>query len=151
MDRRWFGYLMFIPLMALAAWAAGRSAPRVRETNVVRHLIVLYTNDEHGWMDSYEGAGGAAGMMDLWERREGYAPDDPRFLVLSGGDMWTGPALSTALKGESMTDVMSAMGYRAAAIGNHDFDFGVENILARADQAAFPFLKIGRASCRERV
>lgn len=140
MNRRWFGLLLWIPLMGLAGWALGRSAPRVQQTDSIRHLIILYTNDEHGWMDSFEGAGGAAGMMDLWKRREGYDPNDPRFLVLSGGDMWTGPALSTGLKGESMTDVMGAMGYRAAAIGNHDFDFGVENIHARGEQAAFPFL-----------
>jgi 2',3'-cyclic-nucleotide 2'-phosphodiesterase/3'-nucleotidase len=39
-----------------------------------------------------------------------------------------------------MIDVMNAMGYRAAAIGNHDFDFDLENLQARADQANFPFL-----------
>ncbi|RPI22239.1 MAG: bifunctional metallophosphatase/5'-nucleotidase, partial [Chloroflexota bacterium] len=62
------------------------------------------------------------------------------FLVLSGGVLWTGPAISTVLDGESTVDVMNAMGYRAAALGNHDFDFGLENVIARSEQANFPIL-----------
>ena len=39
-----------------------------------------------------------------------------------------------------MTDIMNRMGYDAAAIGNHDFDFGLESLRERAEQAEFPFL-----------
>jgi len=110
-----------------------------KQTETLRHIIVLYTNDEHGWMDPYQNTGGAAGMMRLWRQREGLRADGP-FLILSGGDMWTGPALSTVWEGESMAEVMNVMGYDAAAIGNHDFDFGLEALKERATQSAFPFL-----------
>ncbi|MFQ5943856.1 MAG: bifunctional metallophosphatase/5'-nucleotidase [Anaerolineales bacterium] len=101
--------------------------------------MILYTNDEHGWMDGYQNTGGSASMAYKWRQREGLTEDGP-FLVLSGGDMWTGHALSTVWEGESMTEVMNAMGYDAAAIGNHDFDFGLEALRERAKQAEFPFL-----------
>jgi 2',3'-cyclic-nucleotide 2'-phosphodiesterase (5'-nucleotidase family) len=78
-------------------------------------------------------------MFHLWRTQEGYVPAQP-FLVLSGGDMWTGPALSTWYEGESMIDVMNAMGYQAAAIGNHDFDYGQESLRERRSQASYPFL-----------
>jgi 2',3'-cyclic-nucleotide 2'-phosphodiesterase (5'-nucleotidase family) len=39
-----------------------------------------------------------------------------------------------------MVDVMNAMGYDAAAIGNHEFDFGPEILRERIAQAEFPFL-----------
>ncbi len=42
--------------------------------------------------------------------------------------MWTGPAISTWFQGESMIDVMNAMEYDAAAIGNHEFDFSVDEL-----------------------
>ena len=103
------------------------------------HLVILYTNDEHGWMEATETSGGAAGLMHLWKRNEGYS-DNGSFLVLSGGDMWTGPAVSTLFEGESMAQVMNAMGYQAAAIGNHEFDFKIEGLLTRREQSEFPFL-----------
>jgi len=110
-----------------------------RQTETLRLITVLYTNDEHGWMDPYQNTGGAAGMARLWRQREGLDEDKP-ILILSGGDMWTGPALSTVWEGESMANVMNVMGYDAAAIGNHDFDFGLEALRERAAQSEFPFL-----------
>jgi len=131
-----------------AVMAAGCSARLFgpRQTETVRQLTVLYTNDEHGWMEPYQETAGAAGVARLWRERENVTAEGP-FLVLSGGDMWTGPALSTALAGESMADVMNAMGYQAAALGNHDFDFGLQALRARRAQSAFPFLS---ANLRDR-
>ncbi len=103
-------------------------------------LTVLYTNDEHGWFMGKEEGSGAAEMMGLWRAKFGYEPEDKRFIVLSGGDNWTGPAESTWFKGESMVEVMNAMGYDASAVGNHEFDFGMEELSARAKQAAFSYL-----------
>jgi len=135
-----------------AGIALAACTPRVPDlsegqTDKLRSLTILYTNDEHGWMERTEQCGGAAGMLAQWRSQAGYTRDGP-FLVLSGGDMWTGPALSTWFKGESMVAVMNAMGYQAAAIGNHDFDFGVEVLKQRAAQANFPMLS---ANIREKA
>jgi 5'-nucleotidase/UDP-sugar diphosphatase len=114
-------------------------APPTPTTATLRRLTILYTNDEHGWMEATEESGGAAGLMGLWREQEGYTDNGP-FLILSGGDMWTGPAISTWFDGESMAEVMNAMGYDAAAIGNHEFDFGLAELRERAAQSEFPFL-----------
>lgn len=105
----------------------------------VARLTILYTNDEHGWMEATERSGGAAGLMGLWKEKEGYTEDGP-YLILSGGDLWTGPAISTWTRGESMTEVLNAMGYDAAAIGNHEFDWKIEGLKERIAQAEFPLL-----------
>jgi len=103
-------------------------------------LTVFYTNDEHGWMEPFDDlAGGASGMLGRWKEVEGYDGKDS-FLVLSGGDMWTGPAISSWFKGESMVNVMNAMGYDAAAIGNHEFDFTVEVLTNNMSKMNFPLL-----------
>jgi 2',3'-cyclic-nucleotide 2'-phosphodiesterase (5'-nucleotidase family) len=62
--------------------------------------------------------------------------------------MWNGPAISTWFQGESMVEVMNAMGYDAAAIGNHEFDFQVAGLYDRLEQAEFPFLS---ANIREKA
>jgi 2',3'-cyclic-nucleotide 2'-phosphodiesterase (5'-nucleotidase family) len=107
--------------------------------DAVRELTVLYTNDEHGWMEGMAPGEGAANLMGLWREAEGYQ-ENGHFLILSGGDMWTGPAISTWFEGESMAEVMNAMGYAAAAVGNHEFDFGLDALRARSEQSTFPFL-----------
>lgn len=103
------------------------------------NIIILYTNDEHGWIEKSDYTNGAANMMGLWIENEGYDGDD-RYLILSGGDNWTGPAISTWFEGESTVEVMNAMEYDASAIGNHEFDFKVDGLYERIDQAVFPYL-----------
>ena len=100
-------------------------------------LTVVYTNDEHGWMAGEEEGQGAAELAGLWTTE--YASSDA-LLVLSGGDNWTGPAISTWFDGESMVEVMNAMGYAASAVGNHEFDFDLDGLQTRTAQADFPYL-----------
>ena len=104
-----------------------------------REITILYTNDEHGWMEGMEPHQSAAHLFQLWRQQEGYFEDGP-FLILSGGDNWTGPAISTWNEGRSMVEVMNAMQYDASAVGNHEFDFGLDVIKARTEQARFPYL-----------
>jgi 5'-nucleotidase/UDP-sugar diphosphatase len=103
-------------------------------------ITVLYTNDEHGWMEGMRPGTGAAELLGLWQEEEGYSPEDETFIILSGGDMWTGPAISTWFDGEGMAAVMNEMGYDAAAVGNHEFDFGLDMLQVRQAQSEFPFL-----------
>jgi 2',3'-cyclic-nucleotide 2'-phosphodiesterase (5'-nucleotidase family) len=91
-------------------------------------------------MEPHKGVGGAASLMTAWSVTSGCGNDLDNCLILSGGDMWTGPAISTLTAGKSMADVMNAMGYKAAALGNHEFDFGLENITTRCSEMKFPLL-----------
>jgi 2',3'-cyclic-nucleotide 2'-phosphodiesterase (5'-nucleotidase family) len=109
-----------------------------------KRLTILYTNDEHGWLVAQKAkdgssVGGAAEMLGRWRQQEGYTPDGP-FLVLSGGDMWTGPAISSWFNGDAAAEVLNLMGYQAAAVGNHEFDFGLDVLRRHAKDAKFPFL-----------
>jgi len=61
-------------------------------------------------------------------------------LLLSGGDMWTGPYETTVLEGEPMVAAFNVLGYSAAAVGNHEFDFGTRVLEKRMNEARFPFL-----------
>lgn len=109
------------------------------EDDHIKKIIIFYTNDEHGWMEPNKKNDGAPGLMGSWKKQDGFQIDGP-FLVLSGGDMWTGPAISTLTSGQSMVEVMNMLGYSAAALGNHEFDFSVDTLRKRVTEMDFPIL-----------
>ncbi len=110
----------------------------------VAHVTLFHTSDEHGWLTPDDASsptevfGGASQLMGQLVAAEGYDPT--QHLLVSSGDNWTGPAISTWFKGESAVEVFGAMGYRASAVGNHEVDFGLDNLAERAAQASYPYL-----------
>ncbi len=115
------------------------TAPTEAPPDNIHYITIFYTDDEHGYMEGTSEGLGAAAMVGVWEREFNYSKDGP-FLVLSGGDMWTGPAVSTWFEGASMVEVMNAMGYHAASAGNHEFDFDLETLIANTTRMDFPLL-----------
>ena len=79
-----------------------------------------------------------AQLLGYWRHALDYRPDE--VLTISGGDAWTGPYESTVLHGRPVVEIMNLAGYDAQTIGNHDFDFGPEELLKRAREARFPLL-----------
>ena len=132
-------FLLSLPILSGCTVQSQSSLGMLEDGANIRELTVLYSNDEHGWMEGVEPGRGAANLLGLWREKEGYSEDGP-FLLLSGGDHWTGPAISTWFEGEGMVEVMNTMGYDATAIGNHEFDFGLDNLELRIQQANFPYL-----------
>ncbi len=80
---------------------------------------------------------------------------DGGVLLVDGGDMWQGTLESNLNEGALMVEAFNALGYAAATIGNHEFDFGPAGIAAvpskpgddprgnlkrRAKEAEFPLL-----------
>jgi 5'-nucleotidase/UDP-sugar diphosphatase len=142
---RWITIVLFAAL-AIPAACQSDSNPSIVPSIVndpARTITIFYTSDEEGYLepisDKSKTYGGAANLMAAL-RQHGYNPDSDEALLLSGGDMWTGPAISSWFHGESAVQVANAMGYDAAALGNHEFDFGQEIIRANRTAAHFPFL-----------
>jgi 2',3'-cyclic-nucleotide 2'-phosphodiesterase (5'-nucleotidase family) len=126
----------------LAACSRAGQPPSTRPQAPIT-VTLLHTSDEHGWIEAGEQSpgwmsGGAAEMMGLWQTNEGYP--SPSSVALTSGDMWTGPAISTWSKGEATVEAMNAMGYQAAALGNHEFDFGQANLAQRRAASTFAYL-----------
>jgi 5'-nucleotidase len=77
-----------------------------------------------------------------------------RLLLLDAGDLFQGTLASNMSEGRAVIDAYNALGYAAAAIGNHEFDFGAgvgagaaeagpQAVLkARIAEANFPFLSL---------
>jgi 5'-nucleotidase/UDP-sugar diphosphatase len=118
-------------------------------------VTVLVTGDENGHLlPNTEGEvkrGGAAEVLGTWVANEGHcagklggggapACKNGKTLVLSTGDHFNGPSLSSFLQGEPTAEAMAVMGYAASAMGNHELDFGREQFDKLRDTGGFPYL-----------
>jgi 2',3'-cyclic-nucleotide 2'-phosphodiesterase (5'-nucleotidase family) len=125
--------------------AASESCAGLSEGPLV-HLTVLATNDLHGalesktypWSQAGRPVGGAATLAAFIERERAANPAGT--LLLDGGDLMQGTAISNLTRGESAIAYFNAAGYDAAAIGNHEFDWGIDVLEQRMAQARFPLL-----------
>jgi 2',3'-cyclic-nucleotide 2'-phosphodiesterase/3'-nucleotidase len=101
-------------------------------------LNILSVNDLHGSLLESGNNPGAAKLAAYLKKEKAQNPEGT--LILSAGDMMQGSADSNLLNGEPVIEVMNQIGFDAMTIGNHEFDWGVETLQARAEQASFPFL-----------
>jgi len=119
-------------------------------------LSIVGTNDLHGGISERDGRGGLALLGGYVKNlRAARAKDGGAVLLLDGGDMFQGTLESNVSEGASVVAAYNALGYTAAAVGNHEFDFGPAGppatprnasddpngaLKARAAEAKFPFL-----------
>jgi 5'-nucleotidase / UDP-sugar diphosphatase len=127
-------------------------------------VTVLFFNDLHGHLLPFEiksgegrqEVGGIARMAAvIRDIRAQNSRKGVRTLVLVAGDILQGTPLSTVFRGEPDVECLNAMGVDAVTVGNHEFDFGLENFRRLQARTAFPFLsanvvekKSGRPLCR---
>lgn len=90
-------------------------------------------NDIHADISNFPKV--AAYVNDLRENND-------NVFLLSAGDLFSGnPIVDQHSKpGYPMIDLMNKLGFDASVIGNHEFDYGQENLNKRIDQAKFPFV-----------
>jgi 2',3'-cyclic-nucleotide 2'-phosphodiesterase (5'-nucleotidase family) len=96
-------------------------------------IVVMHTNDLHGQLLPRNGEGGIAELGTVIQNNH---PD----LMLDAGDRFTGTLLNDEFEGEPMIQALNLIGYHAAAVGNHEFDYGLGPLRERTRQANFPFL-----------
>ena len=112
-------------------------------------VTVLFFNDSHGYLEPFKvekdgkkaEVGGMARLAGEVKRirAENKAEGIPTVL-LCAGDILQGTPMSTVFRGKADIDCMNAMGVDAMCVGNHEFDFGLENFMALGKRAKFPFL-----------
>ena len=103
-------------------------------------ITILHTNDVHGNLAvDYKGRGGMAniaGYVDEVKTQVGAE----NVILLDAGDAMQGQPISNLFDGESTIDIYNTMDYKAAAIGNHEFDWGQDVLATRVAQSDFPWL-----------
>jgi 5'-nucleotidase len=143
--------ISLIVTVALASCATQRDAQRNEFT-----ISLLGTNDVHGQLLPDGGRGGLVAVSAYVNAlRASRGEDGGAVLVIDAGDMWQGTLESNLVEGAAVVQAYNAIGFDAAAIGNHEFDFGPVGSKAipeapgddargalkrRVSEAAFPVL-----------
>lgn len=119
------------------------SAFKLEEDNHVR-IVILHTNDVHSHIDpfpdndpKYPGLGGVERRAALINK---IRATEKNVLLLDAGDIFQGTPYFNMYGGELEMKLMTKMKYDASAIGNHDFDGGLENLSKQLNHATFPLL-----------
>src|SRR5678815_1468319 len=131
------------------------SHPTAQQSSTLT-ISVIATSDLHGGVLPRGDRGGLALLGGyLHNVRAARLRDGGGVLLVDAGDMFQGTLESNLNEGAAVVAAYNALGYAAAAVGNHDFDFGPVGrastpqqpsddaqgaLKARAAQASFPFL-----------
>ena len=119
------------------------SADSVSSGQSGKQLFILHTSDTHSRIepisaeaaDEYAGMGGVVRRAGFVKQFRGKHPD---MLLLDCGDISQGTPYYNFFKGELEVKMMNLMGYDAMTIGNHEFDFGLDNMARLFRMADFP-------------
>ena len=112
-----------------------------------RKVFLVHTSDTHSCVEpvspnfgdtAQANKGGYMRRVVLLEEMRREHPDN--LLLLDCGDFSQGSAYYNLYKGEVEVKLMNFMRYDACTIGNHEFDFGLENLARLIRMAEFPFV-----------
>ncbi|XP_007111493.2 5'-nucleotidase [Physeter macrocephalus] len=112
-------------------------------------LTILHTNDVHSRLEQtsedsskcVNASRCVGGVARLATKVRQIRRAEPHVLLLDAGDQYQGTIWFTVYKGAEVAHFMNALGYDAMALGNHEFDNGVEGLIdPLLKEARFPIL-----------
>ena len=122
-------------LLVVSMLMTGLAFAETAETEVEHQpVVVLYTNDVHCGIEDAIGYAGLAAYEKAYEKL-GY-----EVILVDNGDAIQGGPIGTLSKGEYIIDIMNAVGYNVATIGNHEFDYGMDVFMSLREKAEFPYI-----------
>ena len=111
-----------------------------------KQLVILHTNDTHSCVMplkqelSDTALAGRGGFLRRVAMIKEERQKNPELLLIDSGDFSQGSSYYTMFKGDVEIGLMNLMGYDAATIGNHEFDFGIDNMVRLFRMANFPIV-----------
>jgi 5'-nucleotidase len=116
---------------ATTAPQAPRTAAATAPAGAPVHIVIVGTTDVHGWFAGHDDAlkgggvnhwGGLAILASYVDALR--AANGGRVVLVDSGDLFQGTLESNIFEGEPVVKGYNALGYAAAAVGNHEFDYG---------------------------
>ena len=143
--RRYF--LKGMGLMGMSAALAACSNPAERPAEEAETpapmLVIIHTNDTHGHdveVESSEDVDGNFSMAAVAALKNDWEAQGYDVLLMDAGDATQGVPLVDVRHGSTAIAFMNSCGYDCMTVGNHEFDWGPENLAKVEEQADFPLL-----------
>jgi len=103
-----------------------------------KEIVILSINDFHGALAPAGKNVGAVKLVDALKTEKAKNPEGT--IIVSAGDNYQGSAMSNLLYGEPVSAVFKEMGIELSAVGNHEFDWGINRINKWAEDGGFTFV-----------
>jgi 2',3'-cyclic-nucleotide 2'-phosphodiesterase/3'-nucleotidase len=103
-----------------------------------KEIVVLSINDFHGSLAPSGKNVGAAKLVDAIKTEKAKNPEGT--IMVSAGDNYQGSAMSNLLYGEPVSAMFKEMGLELSAVGNHEFDWGIDRITKWVEDGGFTFV-----------
>lgn len=109
--------------------------------NKEKDIVIIHTNDIHGRLEENK-RNKVIGVAKLDTVVQDERAKDQLTLLLDAGDAFQGLPISNSSKGEDLAHIMNEMGYDAMVVGNHEFDFTLEQAIKYKELLKFPLLSV---------
>ena len=90
--------------------------------------VIVHSNDVHGSLEGY---------AYIAQLKADFAAKGAEVILVDAGDFSQGNPYVSVYKGASAVELMNAAGYDVATLGNHEFDFGYEQLMENVENANF--------------
>ena len=107
------------------------AAAKAEGEEPAKEIVVLYTNDVHCGVTDGMGYVGVARVKAALEAA------GKEVILVDNGDAVQGDVIGTLSKGEAIVELMNDVGYDVATIGNHEFDYGMDQFKKNVSLAKF--------------
>jgi 5'-nucleotidase len=124
--------ILFLSLVSALACTTATLPPAAPAPSGPVHVVIVGTTDVHGWFAGHDESNGetnpkmhTGGLAVFASYVDALRAANPgRVIVVDSGDMFQGTLESNLFEGEPVVEGYNAIGYTAAAVGNHEFDYG---------------------------
>ncbi|MCR4765951.1 MAG: metallophosphatase [Bacteroidaceae bacterium] len=145
MKTRYFSYIIVLTLIMFNGQWSMVNGQSTSVNGQSKKLYVLHSSDTHSRIDPIDSSkpGRNAGMGGV-TRRAGlvnqFRQEHPDMLLFDCGDISQGTPYYNLYQGEVEVKAMNLMKYDAMTIGNHEFDYGLDNMARLFKMAEFPIV-----------
>jgi len=120
-----------VPAMAADEAAEAPVAPYTVPADAAGSVVILHSNDVHGAVEGYAKMAALKAM---------YEAAGAEVIVVDAGDFMQGETSVSVSQGATAVELMNMAGYSLSTLGNHEFDYGYENIKTQVAKANFTVL-----------
>ena len=126
--KKFFGLIIAVSLMLSSLTCAAAE------------LIIFHTNDMHARIQTADDGGESIGLAEMTAAVKATKSKNPATFWFDAGDTFHGMPLITIGNGEELVPLLNEAGLDAMAAGNHDFNYGSDQLESLAKKLKFPIL-----------
>lgn len=109
-------------------------SPKEEPSTLEDDIYIFYTSDVHCGVDENLGFAGLKALVEDTKKEHAYVS------LVDVGDYIQGGTLGSLTKGKAIIELMNAMNYDVVTIGNHEFDYGMEELSNRMHEMNCPIV-----------